>query len=145
MVDVFKKIIGHGCSSCCRRDTKEALALWSNQDRCVLRSESGELIRDSGESWEDRSFMRSSPMQNEWQLTRKHGKSTTKRTRSWLILISEVPTNLRWDMGRMQFLQRKEGCKKGRNSEKLVRSKHPIGTQRVQRMAYSQRIVAQKK
>ena len=29
----------------------------------VLHSESGELIRDSGESWEDRSFMRSSPMQ----------------------------------------------------------------------------------
>ena len=43
----------------------------------------------------------------------------------------------------MQFLQRKEGCKKSRNSEKLVSSKHPIGTQRVQRMAYSQRIVAQ--
>ena len=79
------------------------------------------------------------------------GKSTTKRTRSWiilivgaLILISEVPTNLRSAMGHMQFLQRKEGCKKSRNSEKLVRSKHPIGTQRVQRMAYSQRIVAQK-
>ena len=35
--------IGHGCSSCCRRDTKEPLALWSNQDRCVLRFESGEL------------------------------------------------------------------------------------------------------
>ena len=136
--------IGHGCSSCCRRDAKEPLALWSNQYRCVLRSESGILNRDFGESWEDRSFMRSSPMQNECQLTRKYGKSTTKRTNSQFILISEVSTNLRWVMGHMQFLQRKEGCKKSRNSEKLVSSKHPIGTKRVQRKAYSQRIVAQK-
>ena len=47
-------------------------------------------------------------------------------------------------MGHMQFLQRKEGCKKSKNSEKLVSSKHPMGTHRVQIMAYSQRIVAQK-
>ena len=38
----------------------------------------------------------------------------------------------------------KRRLQESRNSEKLVRSKHPIGTQRVQRMAYSQRIVAHK-
>ena len=31
----------------------------------------------------------------------------------------------------------KRRLQESRNSEKLVRSKHPIGTQRVQRMAYS--------
>ena len=39
----------------------------------------------------------------------------------------------------------KKRLQESRHSEKLVRSKHSIGTQRVQRMSYSQRIVAHKK
>ena len=44
-------------------------------------------------SWEDRSFMRSSPMQNEWQRERKNEVIVYfDRSCSALILISEVPT-----------------------------------------------------
>ena len=56
-----------------------------------------------------------------------------------------VPDKPTMSHGAYAISTTKRRLQESRNSEKLVRSKHPIGTQRVQRLSYSQRIVAHKK